>query len=89
MVADSAGLHDVLWNLDFILRVIERICTFRISLSLQYGEKIRAEYGRGQFVGYCRDQVRLDDLSLGQCSNKEDGEERVSKYLKDTTDKFS
>lgn len=78
MVADSAGLRDGLWNLDFILRVMERICTFRRSLSLQYGEKIRAEYDRGQFVVYCRDQVRLDDLSLGQCSNKEDGEESIS-----------
>lgn len=78
MVTDPAGLHGALWNLDFVLRVMERICTFRRSLSLKYGEKIRAEYGRGQFVVYCRDQVRLDDLSLGQCSNKEDGEESIN-----------
>ena len=39
MVAGSAVLSDVLRNLNFVLRVMERICAFRRPLLLQYGEK--------------------------------------------------
>lgn len=39
MVADSAVLSDVLRNLDFVLRAMERICAFRKSQPLQYGKK--------------------------------------------------
>lgn len=39
IVADSAVLSDVLRNLNFVLRVMERICAFRRSLLLQYGKK--------------------------------------------------
>ena len=39
MIADSAVLSDVLRNLDFVLRVMERICAFRRSLPLQYGKE--------------------------------------------------